>query len=333
MNTRTQKILIIRFSSIGDIVLTTPVIRCLKLQLGAEIHYLTKKSFHPVLAANPYLDNIITIQKDVSEVLPILKSEKYDVIIDLHRNLRSLQVKLNLGVKSYTFAKLNFEKWLMVNFKINILPKIHIVDRYLDTVKSLGVINDGKGLDYFIMKNEELIINSPAFNQLLFPHPPILPSSFIAFVIGAAHATKRLPTEKIIAICNKITIPIILLGGPEDAERGEIISKAAQSQVVNACGKLKLNQSASVVKQAWKVITHDTGMMHIAAAFHKNIISVWGNTIPAFGMYPYYPEGVDHNTTLEVKKLPCRPCSKIGYDKCPKGHFKCMNDIDEKAFY
>lgn len=326
-----MKILIIRFSSIGDIVLTTPVVRCLKQQLGAEIHYLTKKSFHTVLAANPYIDKIFTIQKKVNEILPELKKEKYDVIIDLHRNLRSWQIKSGLGVKSYAFDKLNFEKWLMVNFKVNKLPDIHIVDRYLAAVKSLGVVNDGKGLDYFIMKNEELLINGVEFSERVSTLQPFNPSThFIAFVIGAAHATKRLPTEKIISICNKIPYPIILLGGPEDAERGETIANAAGNHVINACGKLKLNQSASIIQQAWKVITHDTGLMHIAAAYNKDIISVWGNTIPEFGMYPYDPEGKNKNVIMEVNNLPCRPCSKIGYAKCPKGHFKCMYDIDEE---
>lgn len=328
-----MKILLLRFSSIGDIVLTTPVIRCLKLQLGAEVHYLTKQNFQPILAANPYVNKIITIQKKVNEVLPDLKKEKYDVIIDLHKNWRSLQVKFSLGVKSYTFNKLNFEKWLMVNFKMNILPDVHIVDRYLAAVKRLGVVNDGKGLDYFIPERYELRAASPEFAMRVSTHQPInLSTRFIAFVIGAAHATKRLPTEKIIAICKKIQHPIVLLGGPEDAPRGETIAKEAGNHVLNACGKLTLNQSASVVQQAWKVISHDTGMMHIAAALQKDIISVWGNTIPEFGMYPYNPTGENQNIILEVKGLSCRPCSKIGYDKCPKGHFRCMKDINETVF-
>ena len=98
--------------------------------------------------------------------------------------------------------------------------------------------------------------------------------------------------------------------------------------MINACGELKLHESASVVRQAEKVISHDTGMMHIAAAFGKKIISIWGNTIPEFGMYPYYSNGENNNITIEVDGLSCRPCSKIGYEKCPKGHFKCMNQIN-----
>ncbi len=333
-----MKILIIRFSSIGDIVLTTPVIRCLKQQVGAEIHYLTKQSFRAVLAANPYLDKLISIQKDVTEVLPDLKNEHYYCVIDLHHNLRSWRVKRALGAKSFSFDKINFEKWLIVNFKINCLPKLHIVDRYLATVKQLGVTNDGKGLDYFIPESEELPVDSEQFAALVNEQQSMgyakqfLLNNYIAFVIGAAHATKRLPTDKIISVCKKIRYPVILLGGPEDAERGEFIAKEAGNHVFNACGKLKLNQSASLVRQAWKVITHDTGLMHIAAAFNKDIISVWGNTIPEFGMYPYYPTGIDKNKTLEVSGLSCRPCSKIGYNRCPKGHFKCMREMDEKYF-
>lgn len=315
-----KKILIIRFSSIGDIVLTTPVIRCLKKQLGAEVHYLTKKGFRQVLEANPYIDKIHSIEKRVGEVLPELKKEGFDFIVDLHRNIRTLQVKSALRVPSRSFDKLNWEKWLMVRFKINRLPNVHIVDRYLATVTHLGLVNDKKGLDYFIPEKDEVDPKTLLGDQS---------KKYIAFVIGAAHATKRLPPEKIISICQKINHPIILLGGPGEARIGQKIADASGPHTINSCGQLRLHQSASIVRQAWKVITHDTGMMHIAAAFQKDIISVWGNTIPEFGMYPYSPEGFPSNTRLEVKGVSCRPCSKIGYQSCPKGHFRCMVDIEE----
>ena len=323
-----MKILIIRFSSIGDIVLTSPVIRCLKKQTGTEIHYLTKKNFEKILISNPYVDRVFSIEKEISEVITDLKSMNYDYVIDLHKNLRSLHVKKALGVESFSFNKLNIEKWLMVNLKINRLPNTHIVDRNLETVASLGVENDGAGLDYFIPKEDEIDLHeiSKKFNF------PIADSKYIAFVIGAAHATKRLPVEKIIDICNGLKLPVILIGGKEDFENGDIISTKSTGYVLNLCSKLNLNQSASIVKQAQVVITHDTGLMHIAAAFRKKIISIWGNTIPEFGMYPYYPtalkEEVFKNNIVEVKGLSCRPCSKIGYNKCPKGHFKCMQMID-----
>lgn len=317
-----KKVLIIRFSSIGDIVLTSPVIRCLKLQLkDVEVHFLTKKTFLPALNQNPYLDKIYTIENSIDSILPDLKKEKYDYVIDLHNNIRTRLVKLKLGQTSFSFNKLNVEKWLFVNLKINKMPSVHIVDRYMETVKKLDIINDNKGLDYFISKEDEIAISSL---------PQTHHSGYIGFVIGGQHATKRLPLEKIISICQKINHPTILLGGKEDAENAEKIAEVVgREKIFNACGKYSLNQSASLVKQAKKIITHDTGLMHIAAAFKKDILSIWGNTVPAFGMYPYLPGA--NSKIVEVNGLSCRPCSKIGYEKCPKKHFHCMRQIDEAA--
>ncbi len=302
-------------------MLTTPVIRCLKLQSGAEIHFLTKRSFRGILENNPHIFKVHTIEKEVSEVAAELKKENFDLVIDLHNNIRSAQTKRSLGKPHKTFKKLNFKKWLLVNFKIDTMPTAHIVDRYMDTVSSLNIINDNKGLDYFISKEDEVLPSSlPASHQ----------TGYIGFVIGAKHFTKQLPVEKIISICKKINQPIILLGGKEDNDRAIQIEKAIGASIYNACGKYNLNQSASLVRQATKIITHDTGLMHIASAFKKEIISVWGNTVPAFGFTPYLP--APSSKMVEVQGLPCRPCSKIGYDKCPKGHFKCMKEIDENSF-
>ncbi len=308
-----MKILIIRFSSIGDIVLTTPVIRCVKEQLNnAEVHYLTKQSFESILISNPYVDKLHLLEDKLSNTIKALKAEKFDYIIDLHNNLRTRLIKTQLGVKSGAFDKLNIRKFLLVNLKINILPAKHIVDRYLETVSFLGVKNDGKGLDYFFNKDYNIDNLLPSSHQ-----------NYIGLVIGAQHATKRLPTSKLIEICKSIQHPVVLLGGKEDASRGQEISDAAGNHVLNACGKYSLDESAFLVQRAQKIITHDTGLMHIAAAFNKPIVSVWGNTVPEFGMYPYK---VSDHKIAEVKGLKCRPCSKIGYKKCPLGHFKCMNE-------
>lgn len=315
-----MKILLLRFSSIGDIVLTTPVARCLKKQLGAEVHFLTKKAFGPLLSPNPYIDRVFTFEKEIDEVLPLLKAGQYDLVVDLHHNLRSLRLKLALGRPARSFDKLNLEKWLLVNLKVNRMPDVHIVQRYLSTVSHLGVRDDGEGLDYFIPPEEEVVVSD--FSALLSE------GNYIAFVLGATHATKRLPLDKMIEICRNLDQPVVLLGGKSEQATGERI---LGSNVVNLCGRLSLHQSASFVRQAGKVLTHDTGLMHIAAAFRKKIVSVWGNTVPSFGMYPFYPTGIHLNTSIEVEGLSCRPCSKIGFDACPKGHFRCMNDISVPA--
>lgn len=317
------KILVIRFSSIGDIVLTTPVLRCLKNQLDGdvELHYLTKKQYATIIENNPNVNKVYTIEKSTNEVIDELKNEHYDYVVDLHKNLRSNRVKKALKVLSFSFDKLNYQKWLLTNFKINKLPKIHIVQRYLNAVKALGVENDNKGLEYYIPKKDEV-----SLTELPLKHQ----KGYIAFAVGAQHATKRLPTHKIVEICKQINQPIVLLGGKEDEANANKIVQQCGELVYSACGKFNLNQSASLVKQAKSIITHDTGLMHIAAALNVKTISVWGNTVPDFGMYPYFPENPKQFTIVENNNLNCRPCSKIGHDKCPKKHFKCMEEIDVK---
>ena len=318
-----KKILIIRFSSIGDITLTTPVIRCVKQQVkDAELHYLTKESHLPIIKGNPYIDKIYTIKKNVLTIMPELRKEHYDFIVDLHNSIRSISTVLHLARPFNALKKLNIYKGLYVATKINLMPHLHVVDRYFRVVESLGVVNDGKGLNYFISEDDEVKINEL---------PETHRNGYIAFVIGGKHATKRMPDNKVISLCTKIDKPVILLGGPENRETGELIKSVVGENVFNGCGIYSLNQSASIVKQSRQVISNDTGLMHIAAAFNKPIISIWGNTVPDFGMYPYMPKGSENNSRIiEVYDLHCRPCSKLGFEKCPKEHFKCMNLIDEK---
>lgn len=328
-----MKILILRFSSIGDIVLTTPVPRVLKTQLeGAEIHYAIKKQYADLVRNNPYVDKVHELEKELSPLIAVLKREKFDCVIDLHNNLRTRIIKWRLGVRSYSFHKLNIEKWMLVNLKINKLPNLHIVDRYLATAKPLGVKNDALGLDYFIPEKDEVPL------EWL---PETHRKGYVAYAIGAQHETKKLPLNRMIELCDKINKPIVLLGGKEDRDNGDKIQAFFEKHegshayeqglqelgkktiIYNACGLYNLNQSASLVKQARYVFAHDTGLMHIAAALKKEVFSIWGSTIPSFGMYPYRTKF----TVLENSKLDCRPCSKIGFDKCPKGHFKCMNEM------
>lgn len=277
------KILIVRFSSIGDIVLTTPVIRNAKQQLNGgdvEVHYLTKKQFVPILMHNPYIDKLHTIDKHVSEAIEDLKSECFDYVIDLHKNVRSGQVKRALGTLSFTFKKFNIEKWVYVNFKVNRMPDVHIVDRYMDTLSAFSIQNDLKGLDYFIAKEDEIDFSTwPDSHQ----------KAYIGFVIGGQHPGKMMPVSKIVEICKMLTKPVVLIGGPDDREKGNKIAKVCGSKVFNTCGKYKLNTSAFVVKHASAIIAHDTGLMHVAAAYKKKIVSIWGATVPEFGMYPYLP--------------------------------------------
>ena len=315
MEGKSLKFLIIRFSSIGDIVLTTPVIRNLRKKYpGATIDYLTKSKFAGIVQSNRYVDKVIVLRDDFQEVIAELEENGYDHIIDLHHNLRTLRIKNVLqNVPFHSFHKLNIRKWIYTALKINTMPPAHIVDRYMATVASLGVINDGLGLDYFIPQNEFLREGDLPFSHL---------QGYIAIAIGAAHNTKKLPLEKLQGLVRKIEFPIILLGGKEDFLEGEKIAASDTVKIYNACGRFSLNESADIVRNSKLVISHDTGLMHIAAAFKKVILSVWGNTVPSFGMVPYQTS----YEVFQVNKLWCRPCSKTGFHKCPLGHFKCMNN-------
>ena len=298
-------------------MLTTPVVRVLRTTYPkADIRFVTKPQFKELVASNPYLDGAFYLNEGIRALATELKVFKPDVVVDLHHNLRTRILKTLLGGRWFSFDKLNVEKWLKVNLKVDKLPAIHIVDRYLETVKPLGVVNDGKGLDYFFPKEFEGPVLSKPFS-----------GGFVAVVIGAKFQTKQLPAAKLAAICSGLGQPIVLVGGKEDAALAKAVIAQSSAELLNGCGVYSLHQSAFIVKQAEVVITHDTGMMHIAAAFNKKIISVWGNAIPAFGMYPYLPQG-GASFISEVNELNCRPCSKIGYAKCPKGHFKCMEQQD-----
>lgn len=311
------KILIIRFSSIGDIVWTTPIIRCVKQQIpDCELHFVTKDSYAQMLVANPYIDKLFLLKENLAELTKELSAEKYDYVIDLHKNLRTLRMKLSLSGKKYTYNKYIFERWLFVKFKMNKMPNSHIIDRYFEAVAPLGVKNDGKGLDYFILPKHEIDISSYL--------PDSFQNGYVAYVIGGSEATKKLPLSKMIELCKKINRPILLIGGKEDIENGENLVKAIELPIINLSGKLSISESASVVKKAEQVFGHDTGLTQIAAAFHDTIYSIWGTTTPLFGIKPYTKNSI----LLENKDLACRPCSKAGLPLCPLGHFKCMNELD-----
>ena len=341
-----MKILVIRFSSIGDIVLTTPVIRCLKNQIDdVEIHVLTKKKFSSLYKTNPYINKVYEYDDSLKKNIEELKLENYDYIVDLQKNKRSIRVTRALRKPHSSFPKLNFKKFLLTTFKINLMPDIHIVDRYFKAVEKLGVKNDYQGLDFFISeKNDYPLCELPENFQ----------EGYHAFIIGGTYKTKILPAVKVIEIIKKLNEPVILLGGPDDVERAnEILDKISESQnlrisesqklrhsdtqqlsnldsqqLINLVGKINLEQSASIVKKAKSVLTNDTGLMHIAAAFHKNIVSVWGNTVPELGMYPYLPKEKEKCHIVECKDVKCRPCSKLGFKECPRKHFNCMMKID-----
>ncbi len=315
-----RDILVVRFSAMGDIILTTPIVRALKTRYpDARITFLTKNAYADLLTSNPYIDRVIGLGDDFGLMIAELRSRDYDLLVDLHKNIRSKRVKSKLGnTQYYTFNKMNIQKWLLVNFRLNVLPDKSIVDRYFDGLKKLSLQNDQKGLDYFIPEN----MGIKAAQDLPMSHQ----TGFVACVVGGTYNTKKMPADQWLELCKKIELPMIIVGGDEDREIGTYLERnTPHRKVYNACGKFSVHESADLIRRSMSVISHDTGMMHIAAAYQKPIITLWGNTVERFGMFPYMPS-VQHKYFSSEVKMACRPCSKLGYDACPKKHFKCMKN-------
>jgi len=324
-----MKFLVIRFSSIGDIVLASPVLRCLKKQVQtAEVHFLTKRSFKAVTEANPYIDKFFYLDSSVDELIPQLLNEDYDYVIDLHNNFRSAKIRRALKKQTHVIDKLNWQKFLLTKLHFNYMPQRHITTRSLDTLVSFGVKDDGKGLDYFIPDKD-------------FIRDEDLPTShhagYIAMVIGASYLTKKLPVYKLQELSAKIDYPIVLVGGKEDVDEGNAVAAIDPVKIYNACGKFNLNESADIVRRSNLVISHDTGLQYIACAFGKKVLAIWGSTSPKLDVEPYYGSSfkqedlVSKYENIFVPGLSCQPCSKFGNRKCPRGHFKCMRQQDVQA--
>lgn len=312
-----MKILIIRFSSIGDIVLTFPVISAIKKQIeNVEIHYFTKKENKNLLKGCLSIDKCYFFEKKIFETLRELRNENYSVIIDLHKNIRSNTVRNYLRVKTYNFPKLNIQKWLYVKLKWDFLSGTHVVDRYFKAVEKIGVSNEKKPLQFHIPDSVTLNLASYSLKS----------KEYKAIVLGAQFNTKKLPFEKLDLILKKTKGKLVLLGGSDEEKIGnQLVELNNKGNVVNLSGKLSIMESAFFLKHASTILTNDTGLMHIASSFNSKILVVWGSTTRKFGMHPY-PSKSFETIDFQVQGLPCRPCSKIGFSKCPKRHFKCMNN-------
>lgn len=304
-----MKVLVIRFSSIGDILLCTPVIRCVRNQCQANITFLTGEKFKTLLSGSPYIDRIVTDAEGIMATRRWIQAQNFDLIIDLHKNRTSTLLTLGLSTMVIRFDKLNVKKWWYVLTKQKVLPDKHLVDRYFDALKKVNVRNDGLGLDFPL--NPDAAVND-------------LPPSYNVIVLGAAHKTKRIPEAIVSQWVQRSSLPVVLIGGADVIREGKSLRGIYSEKVINFTGQLTIDESAFVLSRAVKILTGDTGMMHLSAALKKGVIVLWGNTTPAFGMYPYYGNQHVIWQSREVPDLSCRPCSKLGFQECPKGHFKCM---------
>lgn len=314
------KYLIICKKSVKDLILASAMFRCLKEQVeGAELFILTHEEHEHAVKYNPNIKATYVFNDNSSfkKLQEQLRETMFDYIIDLDNDGQSRKLTKKLKIVSFRHEHHTWKYWRYIHFLKKNIPGSHLSERFFETLKVFDVKNDKKGVEYFIDMYDEL-------NLLSLPGN--LPFGFIAFVISAPFFTRKILTEKIINICNNIEHPVLLIGYQTDEKIGDEIVRKTHCNVHNVCGKYNFNQNASLIRQSRLIITADNDFMHVAASFKKTIISIWGNTIPAFGEFPYTEK--DKSFIAQVQNLKCRPCSQKGFDKCPEKHFKCMQEIE-----
>jgi lipopolysaccharide heptosyltransferase II len=327
--THIGKILVIRLSSIGDIILTTPLLRSLRSAYPeALITYLTKGQYAELLSGSPFINELILFDKKegfkgLKKLKQQLKDQHFDIYLDIHKNWRSRYLRIGLGVKTAsTYPKYIFRRTMLIWFKLNFYRHIKPVYlRYFESVRKLGVHDDGKGTDIYVpvMKIEKVreILSSLGF-QFNKPLVVICP--------GATYYNKRWKPDGFIETARYLirekSAFIIIHGGKEDMTLSKELTLKIGSGAASLAGMLSLSESAALLRLSTLVIANDSGLLHLAQSQKKPVVGIYGPTTRELGFFP-----IDQNSTAIETSLPCRPCTAKGLNYCPKRHFRCMNDI------
>ena len=324
----TYKFLIIRFSSIGDVILTTPLIRCLRTAFpDAQIDFLVKKEFANVLEGNPYINNIIVFDKsqgrrELRQIRMLVQFSRYSMILDVQKNIRSIMIGVGSRTGVAGFSKKLLARDLLIRFKINIYKQVKPVFlRYFEAAESLGIQYDGKGTEVFPPQDDTLKVDEILVRNSITTARPIL-----VIAPGAQWENKRWTTDGFAsaadAFAAKTNAQCVLIGGPGDIETCNQVQKLMRTPALNLAGQLSLMGSASLLGKASMVYTNDTGMLHMAQAMKAPVVAIFGPTTRELGFFPL-PE---KSRVAEID-ISCRPCTQKGLHSCPKKHFRCMNDL------
>jgi len=325
-----MKILVIRFSSLGDVLLTTPIVRSIRKNYpSAEIHFLTKKQFAPILENNPYINQIIkydTKNNRFIDIIKLIANNQYDLIIDLQNKLNSFLIKAFAGrCKKITYNKKHFYRWRLTHKSLskNLAPIKSTVSLYSTVLDKLGIKLDEDKLDIFLPDNQDEI-----YSEFRIKNSELR----ISISPGATHFTKQYPADYYSQIVDMITdrlnAQIILLGSKSEKKLTAQISDGCKKKILDLAGETDIMDMAIIIKNSELFISGDCGPMHIAAALNIPQIAIFGPTHPKLGFAP-----INTNAVIVQKALSCRPCGLHGREKCPKAHFKCMMDIKPKEIF
>lgn len=330
------KTVVLRLSSIGDIVLSSPLLRVLRTAVGknARVDFVVRSEFAELVRYNHHLSFVheydtSTGYAGLQTLARQLREERYDLVIDIHDSIRTKFLRTaSRGKDVVVMDKRKLERWLLVNLKRNAYSDaLTVADRYIETVEPYGIRNDGKGLEIFIPDSTLFDISGKMGKLRLNEFEKV-----VGICPGSKHFTKRWNKEKFAAVALRAArdrhAKILLFGGPDEREdcefvRSEIVRQLSERSVTNFAGELSLLESAAALEFCDAVVTNDSGLMHLAAAKQKKIVAIFGSTVREFGFAPYGTESI----VIEETGLDCRPCTHIGRANCPKGHFRCMNDI------
>ncbi len=333
MNLQPSRILVIRFSSIGDILLATPLLRLLRQRFsGARIDMVIKEQYKPLLAHNPYIDSLYTLNtpgsfrelRDLRKRLP----KDYDLVVDIHNNLRSRYLTFRMRGKR-KICKHKFKRFLLVAFNFNVYRKITpVYRRYLQTVTKWGITDDGEGLELYVDESVNKRISTWLDAQDVRPQKTI-----VGIVPGASFWNKRWPVEKFSAVCEHLCANcdarILLFGSSDEQHIAQAIAESFGKKAVNCAGELSLIETACALSRCDAVITNDSGLMHMATALKIPTVAIFGPTTRELGFFPTGP----NTAVVERPDLYCRPCTHIGMNRCPEKHFRCMKEIEPEEVW
>ncbi len=326
---RAQRILVIRLSSIGDIVLASPLLRALANSFpGVEIDFATKEVFADLVRFSPYVHEVVMLAKgggwrELFALRRRVQARRYDVVVDIHKNFRSYCLRLGIGAACVlTYKKWRWARTVLILTKKSLYPGvIPVYQRYLAAVEVLGVKGDGRGPEFFLdpvarERVEKVLTRAGFFDHQLR----------VAVVPGAGFFTKRWLPERFAeaadALASTYASSTLLLGDAGDQAIAAEMAARMQHRPLNLVGALSLAESAAALDLCDLVLCNDTGLMHIAAALGKRVVALFGPTTEELGFFP-----CGELARVVQKQLPCRPCSAMGSRRCPKGHFRCMRDI------
>lgn len=312
-----KRILIIRLSSLGDVILTTPVVRSLKTAYPEMvIDFLVRPEYKDVYLHNPHIDKILEYEGDELSVKAFREHIKksYDLVLDLQNNKRSHELTRGIKIPVHRYKKNNIKKWFLVHWKINRFKKIlSIPEKYIHNIEDLKL--DEQGAEVFTNPDSIPQINNS--------------EKYVGFAPGSKHITKMWPADYYIRVgnlLNNLGYKIVLFGGKDDADICRYISIYIKD-CINLAKENNILQMQTDMKKCEFIICNDSGLMHLATTVNIPVITFFGSTVKEFGFSPYNANAL----VLENKNVKCRPCSHIGKDYCPKKHFNCMKTISPES--